>query len=294
MSHVFIGSEALRSGALTRHELRRWYRPLYRDVLVPKNRQPTLFDRIEGAYLASRRTAVITGVAAAALHGAKWIQDDIAVELIMPSARAQQGLIIRDERIAQDEIVSLGGVPATIPARTAYDLGRHLPQNEAIARLDALARATRFSTADVVDLASRYPGARGNKHLRMALPLVDPGAQSPKETWLRLLLVRDGLPRPSTQIQVYEFGLTVAYLDMGWQRYKVALEYDGDQHRAHRRQYVKDIRRIAMLEELGWIVIRVVKEDEPVAVLRRVREALRRRGCREIDEKQRSTRTLAA
>jgi hypothetical protein len=27
-----------------------------------------------------------------------------------------------------------------------------------------------------------------------------PGAQSPKETWLRLLLIQAGLPRPQTQI----------------------------------------------------------------------------------------------
>ena len=34
----------------------------------------------------------------------------------------------------------------------------------------------------------------------------------------------------------------LAMLDMGWQQFKVAAEYDGDQHRTDRRQYVKDIR----------------------------------------------------
>jgi very-short-patch-repair endonuclease len=37
---------------------------------------------------------------------------------------------------------------------------------------------------------------------------------------------------------------------------------------------VKDIRRIEMLEQMGWIVIRVVAEDRPANILRRVREAL--------------------
>ncbi len=59
----------------------------------------------------------------------------------------------------------------------------------------------------------------------------------------------------------------------------IAVEYDGDQHRKDRWQYVKDIRRIAELERLGWIVIRVVSEDHPRDVLRRVHAALAQRGA---------------
>jgi very-short-patch-repair endonuclease len=69
-------------------------------------------------------------------------------------------------------------------------------------------------------------------------------------------------------------GIPVAHLDMGWQEWMVAVEYDGDQHRTDRRQYVKDIRRLEMLEEMGWIIVRVVAEDRPAAVLRRVRTAI--------------------
>lgn len=52
--------------------------------------------------------------------------------------------------------------------------------------------------------------------------------------------------------------LPFAYLDMGWEEPMVAVEYEGDQHRTDRRQYVKDIRRIETLERMGWIVVRVV------------------------------------
>jgi very-short-patch-repair endonuclease len=61
---------------------------------------------------------------------------------------------------------------------------------------------------------------------------------------------------------------------MGWQEWMVAVEYDGDQHRTDRRQYVKDIRRLKMLEEMGWITVRVVAEDSSAAVLRRVCAAI--------------------
>ena len=63
------------------------------------------------------------------------------------------------------------------------------------------------------------------------------GAQSPKETWLRLLLIDGGFPPPQTQIPLYENGYAVAFLDLGWPAIKLAVEYDGDQHRTDRAQY---------------------------------------------------------
>jgi very-short-patch-repair endonuclease len=294
MNSVFIGTEALSAGLLTRHELRRWYRPIYRDVLVPKQDQPSLHDRAMGAWLWWRRQGIVAGLAASSMHGTAWVGDDVPIELIWRNSRPHRGLVVRDERIGEDEIVQVGGIPVTTPARTAFDIGRHLPPATAVARLDALARAQNLPVADVLQLAQRYQRARGVRRLKQSLGLVDAGAQSPKETWLRLLVVAEGLPKPTTQIPVDDDGYVVAYLDMGWARYKVALEYDGDHHRSDRRQYVKDIRRQAMLESLGWIVIRVVAEDTPVTIMRRVVEALRRRGYTEIDARQRVTRTFAA
>ncbi len=86
-------------------------------------------------------------------------------------------------------------------------------------------RATPFSGEDVLLLAKRYPGARGLRRLRTALPLVGPGAASPKETWLRLLVIDAGLPPPETQIPVVDHYRTVAVLDMGWEQFRVAVEY---------------------------------------------------------------------
>jgi very-short-patch-repair endonuclease len=60
----------------------------------------------------------------------------------------------------------------------------------------------------------------------------------------------------------------------------VAAEYDGDQHRTSRKQYVKDLRVLPQLEQLGWIVIRVINEDDPIDVVERARNALSSRGWR--------------
>ena len=283
MDKVFRGSEALRQGQLSRYQLRAGFRAIYPDVYLAKCASPTLRTRAVAAWLWSGRRGVLAGLAAAALHGAAWIDDDEPVELIWPNTRPPAGVLTRSQRVDGDEVTRVAGLPVTTRARTAFDLARHLPPGEAVARIDALMRASPFSIEDVLLLTKRYPGVRGLRRLRSALPLVDPGAASPKETWLRLLLIDAGLPRPITQIPVQANWRLVGVLDMGWERYQVAAEYDGDHHRANRRQYAHDQRRLRKIEELGWRVVRVIAEDKPEDVVRRVREALHRRGYRDTD-----------
>jgi hypothetical protein len=279
MGEVFRGSEALASGRLTRQELRRWYQPLYRGIYQDAGAVPTLRNRATAAWLASDRRGVIAGVAASALHGAQWVDDDVPIELISNRARRQRGLIVRNEALAEDEITYVGRLPVTTRARTAFDLGRHLPREEAIARLDSLMHSQVFSIEDVLLLAKRYRGARGLKALRAALPLVDGGAASPRETWLRLLYIDAGLPRPTTQIPIVEGrGRLVRMADMGWEEFMVVSEYDGDQHRTNRRKYAKDIRSLRKARSLGWIVDQVIKEDRPAEIVERARTALMSRG----------------
>src|SRR5258705_11785668 len=76
MGEVFLGREAMGDG-LPRHELRRWYRPLFRGVYMAKRATPSLADRTLGAWLTSDRAGVIAGVAASALHGAAWVDDTV-------------------------------------------------------------------------------------------------------------------------------------------------------------------------------------------------------------------------
>jgi hypothetical protein len=130
-------------------------------------------------------------------------------------------------------------------------------------------------------MAKRYAGARGVRKLKEALPFVDGGAASPRETALRLLYIDTGLPRPTTQIPIFaSAGRLLRTVDMGWEDFMVASEYDGDQHRTDRPQYVKDMRVIPMLESLGWIILRVIKEDGPHETVQRARNAMVSRGWR--------------
>lgn len=118
------------------------------------------------------------------------------------------------------------------------------------------------------------PHTRGLRQLDKALDLVDPGAQSPKETWLRLLLINAGFPRPSTQIPLLGvYGHPKYFLDMGWEDIMLAVEYDGEQHRLSRDQFVKDVERLEYIRRAGWTHIRVLADHKGPDVVRRVRQA---------------------
>lgn len=249
---VFIGSEALAAGAVSRYELRASCQRVLPDVYADKRMPLTLADRAAAAWLWSRRRGVVSGLAAAALHGAAWISDTTAIELNYSNNKSPAGVMARFETLLDDEVVRLHEMSVTSVARTAFDLARHASVGRAVERLDALARATRFKTSDVLALADRHPHVRGLRQVPGVLDLIDPGAQSPKETWLRLLLIEAGFPRPQTQIPVLApDGYPLYYLDMGWPEVMVAVEYDGEQHRTDTRQYRGDVTRSEYVESLG-------------------------------------------
>lgn len=150
MSDVVIGSEMLARGALTRGQLRWNYTPLFPDVYARKRTAPSLWRSTVGAWLWSGRNGVIAGRAAAALHGALWVDADTPIEMIWRSGRPPSGIIVRNERIEADEIAVVDGMALTSPARTALDLARHLPRDVAVCHLDALARATDVNACDAL------------------------------------------------------------------------------------------------------------------------------------------------
>lgn len=271
----FIGSEAIASGRVAKHLLRTRYTAIFPDIYVAKGGRLSLRVRAEAAWLWSHRCGIVMGLTAAGLHGSKWLDDDLPVELMWSNARPPPGIRTRDLRIERHECLDLGGLRVTTPSRTAFDIGRRGPTRSTVARMDALLNATGVSVEEVAAIVSHHPGVPGLRHLERVLDLVDPGAQSPKETWLRMILVQAGFPRPQTQIPIRgPSGQPKYYLDMGWEDIKVALEYDGEHHRTDRVQYARDVIRKEELELLGWVVVRVLVGDTADTIARRVRDAL--------------------
>ncbi|MGV0793936.1 endonuclease domain-containing protein [Mycolicibacterium sp. XJ1819] len=272
MDGIILGSHALAAGIVTRQTLRTKYVQVYRNVYAPAGLRLTATHRAVAAWLWSHGTATLVGCSAAAMHGTRWLPDRGPAEIAHSRGSSPPGILIHRGVIADDEICMRASIDCTTPARTAYDLGRWTVGDTGIERIDALLNATGCTVADVEHIAARYPGARGIRRLHAALGLADGGAESPKETELRLLLVRGGLPRPVTQIRVGK-----RRVDMGWPQWKVGVEYDGEQHWTNPDDYADDIERLEFLASQGWTIVRVssrqlrYQRDE---ILRRVRRVL--------------------
>jgi hypothetical protein len=278
----FIGNEALAAGNLSRYELRTKYYAVYRNVYLPNGAPLTPVSKAVAAWLWSRREATIAGLSAAALHGAQWIDARLPAELNRRSRDKTGGILLHSDRLSDDESCSIEGIPVTTPARTAFDIGRRRGLITSVIRLDSLMRATGLQAPEVLVLSDRYRGARGIVQLRRVIALADAGAESPQETKTRLALIDGGLPRPTTQIEVFdEFGHFVARLDMGYDEWKVGVEFDGAQHWTDPAQRARDIDRLAELQTLGWIIVRVsadILRYRPHTMVLRVRDALLSRG----------------
>jgi len=269
---LIVGSEAIAAGLVTRQDLRTKFAKLHQNVYSPIGLELDAADRAVAAWLWSRRKAILVGSSAAAMHGTRWLPRDAPAEIARARHPAPRGIVVHCGAIADDEICLVQSIYCTTPARTAYDIGRQVSADASIISIDALMNATRCTVFDVNRIARRYPGARGIRHLRAALTLADPGAESPKETELRLLLVRDGLPRPVTQIRVGR-----RRVDMGWPQWKVGVEYDGEQHWTDPATHAGDIEPLEYLAAQGWIIVRVSARQlrhDRAGVIARVRRAL--------------------
>jgi hypothetical protein len=279
----FRGAEALDAGAITARELRRFYASVYPGVYAPRGVELSALQRSRAAWLWSRRRGIIAGLSASALLGTKWIEPGLPAELVHANRREPSMLTVHTDYLARGETRSVDGMSVTTAARTAFDIGRRLDLEGGVQRIDALMNAADVKAAEVEAVAARHPGVRGLRQLRETLGLVDGGAESPYESLTRLLLVQAGFPRPQTQIPVLdEYGLVIAYIDMGWTEWLVGVDFDGAHHWTNPKQRTRDVERYAKLPELGWIDVRLTSgmlHNNPRAFLDRVGAALVTRGC---------------
>ncbi len=272
MTRVFAGSEALATGQVNRYQLNQKFQRVFPDVYAPPG-PLSLQDRTVAAWLWSGRQAIVTGRAAAALHGSRWVDPNVPVELNFANNRSPRGIVTRRDNLLADEIAHRSGLPVTTVPRTAFDLARRGPRRRAIADVDALANATHLTGDEVLAIAERHPHLRGSRRLASVLDSVDDGAQSPQETYLRLSLIDAGFPAPQTQIPVARPDGRWYYLDMGWPDIMVAVEYDGEHHRTDRPRYAGDVVRLEYLASVGWIVIRVLADHRRAEIIDRVHRA---------------------
>lgn len=170
----------------------------------------------------------------------------------------RQGVVSGTRTLRPEDVVTVHGVQVTAPLRTAMDLGRLAPMQDALAALDAFARRG-VSRREMEYDAVRYHGMRGVIQLRALIALADPLAESPAESALRLHWIEAVLPRPVLQHPVVVDGRCFR-LDIADPVTKFAAEYDGEEFHGVDRAVHDRIRR-QMLASVGWSIVVFTKDE---------------------------------
>jgi len=219
--------------------------------------------------------------------------DDGTIHVCAPApARAPTGKAVTGHRfeIAAEHIRERGGLRLTSPALTWAHLSELLEPHDLVAAGDFVVTGNPFNNVlplgEHADLEAIHNGGaprRGRRNRETALPMVQEGALSRPESVLRYWILRAGAPAPQVNPSIVDGrGSFIAMPDLAWPEYTFAIEYEGDHHRSV-RQYRRDVRRIEVLVDAGWSVMKVTADDlfgRPDETVARVLRRLETRGWR--------------
>jgi very-short-patch-repair endonuclease len=157
------------------------------------------------------------------------------------------------------ELGTLKGLPVTSLARTVADCLLTLPPLDGLVVADAALHRGLEREALAAALAGRS-ARRGSARARAVLDVADDGAESPGESASRFMLLRSGLPAPTTQLSV-RTRLGTYWADLGWEEWRLLVEYDGAVKYDSRSVLLAEKRRHDAMVEAGQRVIRVTHQD---------------------------------
>ncbi|MDQ5972971.1 MAG: hypothetical protein QG661_180 [Actinomycetota bacterium] len=255
-----------------------------RGLRIPGDLPQTMGVRMQAVALLPRDGAVFCGASAATLLGLPIPirLEDGPVWLMVPEGapRARrEGVRARQADIVPEERVEVEGLPCTSPARTFVDLAAHLSIADLAAVGDAAMRLWAVTPGELQRVIRRRLRYTGKVKARYVAPLLDAGAESPQESRLRMIMLGDGLPAPSVNLVIRDdAGQFLARCDLGYEEWRIAIEYDGEVHGLEeQRRY--DATRRTLLRSHDWYVVEVIADDlrMPQRAIAKVRAALRSR-----------------
>lgn len=266
-------ARALREGTIERVR-----RGAYVEVLASDARERPALRRDEASALANivavhrltRTDHFFSHVSAAVLWGWRVWDAPEATHLYQRyrASRHAASDVVHHRNLPADQRAEHRGIPVTSKVRTAVDCALTMRPVEALVVLDG-ALADGVTREDLLgDLASRKD-RRGTRPARRLLEIADPGAESHWESWVRYVLVRAGLPCPTTQV-VVPTRLGSYRCDMGWPEWHVMVEFDGlvkyqdgvlATDHSGAEELMREKRRGDALAEAGARLVRVTKHD---------------------------------
>jgi Protein of unknown function (DUF559) len=263
--------------------------PLWTGVVVETPRLLDPLTRAAAAQLTAGPRAALCDVTAAHLYGCECVASP-TVHVVVPYGRvvrSRGGLVAHHGRFLPEDIQEIDGLHVLALDRVIADLLCLLPwrgrPRDALAVLDQALRHAgaaheTFRKAVAARLEER-PDNRGTVRARGLLDLGSERAESPPESWLRLVLIEHGFPLPEVNWAITTpDGRELARLDLAWPRLRICVEYDGWE--AHAGREAEDAARAAELRRHGWIVIRVAVGDQRsiAEMLSALRAAFAKRG----------------
>ncbi len=240
--------------------------------------QPDLLMRLRALDLLIDGHAVACLHTAAALYGFG-VEDTGAVHVLDPGSRLRSGggLVVHQREGAPLQLVT--GRHATSPAWTAVEVARQVRRPRALATLDSALHSGWCSPADLAATIDRHRGRRGIVTVRNLLPLADGRAESAMESEARLVMIDHGLPRPELQHLIRGRHGECWRVDYAWPQVRVAAEYESVDWHVGRAEMLRDKKRFAGVQDVGWIVIPIVVDDvrrHPARLCERIRGHLNR------------------
>ena len=221
--------------------------------------------------------ALFSHETAAWLHGLD-IDPFDPIHVTMPQRSTTShlaGMSLTRSDYTEGEVGQARGLPTTSMTRTVADLARGRPIADAVVVLDMVLRARLTDLNQLRDWMKLHARHRGIRNIDRAMELADAASESPMETRLRVLLLMEGLPRPSVQTKIQdETGMFIARADLCYPSERIAIEYDGVNHR---ERLAADDRRQNLLTDAGYRVLRFTASDilhRPATVTGLVRRAL--------------------
>lgn len=230
--------------------------------------------------------AAMYGLTAARWYGLPAPEPDV-FHVIVPRGtalpRKRPGFQPHHGYVDESEVVVHRGLPVTSPERTWLDLSLPLGRTDLVAVGDAMVQAGLTTPERLVAAAHAARGRRKIVKTRDHARLVRAGVDSPPETAVRLIMLDGDLPEPEVNPDVFdEVGGWIGRPDLAYVGLKIAIQYEGDVHRANRRRWQSDIARDEIMADNGWVVIRVTARDltRPWHLCQRIRSAIRRQQSR--------------
>lgn len=237
------------------------------------------------AALATRlpANAFFCSVTAAQLIGLplpRTLEADRTVHLAVPSPRTAptgRGIHGRSVRVDARDVQRGASFWMSTPARTFCELSAVLDVPHLVAAGDFILfrDSPLASLATITDTVARYPHGAGAATLRAAVPLLDGGSESPRESRLRVIMVTAGIAGLVTNMPIRTSGGHRYRGDIVIPARMVVIEYQSRFHESP-VDFRKDMTRISRLEADGWVVIQVNADDldDPQELVARIRRVL--------------------